>query len=319
MKAAQYTSRGTVDLVDVPMPEASNDQLLLRTEKVTLCGSDLHYLHDSPDDQYPLPPGQSGHECVARVEASPVPSFRAGDRLLVLPTTFNAFAEYIVDRPEVCIPLPDGLSFEQGVLGQQLGTVVFCCRKLRNVLDKVVVVVGQGPAGILFTSLLYHMGARAVIGLDLVDHRLAVARQMGAAHTINVQAADPVEAVRELTNGKLADVVVEAVGKSETINVCARLIRQEGEVAIFGVPKQGILPVAMEGFQRQNARIITSVGAQAEPGLRSFRLGLDLIAQGRLDLSPLITHRLPFTRVRDAFDLAETKKDNALKVLLTFH
>jgi len=319
MKAAQYTAPGQIDLVDIPIPDRADGQVLVRTEKVTICGSDLHFLQDSPVESYPWKPGQSGHECVGIVEESQFSALRRGDRMLVLPLQFNAFAEYVVEDPSQLIPLPEGLDPELGILGQQLGTVIYCCRKLTNVLDKVVVVVGQGPAGLLFSMLLYHMGARQVIGLDLVDTRLEVARQIGVAHALNVERVDVVEAIQDITAGAMADVVVEAVGKAETINLCVDLVRQRGEVAIFGVPKQDVLPIAMEKYLRQNVNIVTSAYAQKEPGLRSFRLALDLIAQERLDLSPLITHRLPFAKIRDAFHLAETKEDGAVKVLLEFN
>lgn len=318
MKAAQYTAPGQIDLVEVAEPAGADGEVLLRTDKVTICGSDLHFLYDSPAASYPWKPGQSGHECVGVVEDASASAFRRGDRLLVLPPQFDAFREYQAVEPRWLIPLPDGMDPTVGILGQQLGTVVFCCRKLENVLDKVVVVVGQGPAGLLFTTLLYHMGAKQVIGLDLVEARLAVARQVGAAQALNVEQVDPVEAVRDLTEGQMADVVVEAVGKAETINLCPDLVRERGEVAIFGVPKKAILPIAMEKYLRRNLTMVTSAYAQREPGFRSFRLALDLIAQGRLDLSPLITHRLPFDRIRHAFDLAETKQDGAVKVLLEF-
>lgn len=318
MKAAQYTAPGRIDLIEAPEPVVGEGTVLLRTEKVTICGSDLHFLHDSPVDKYPWKPGQSGHECVGVVEASTVPALPRGGRMLVLPPEFDAFSEYQAVDPRHLIPLPDGLALERGLLGQQLGTVIYCCRKLKNVLDKHVVVVGQGPAGLLFTALLYQMGARQVIGLDLVEHRLAVARRMGAAQAFNVDQVDVVEAVRACTDGHMADVVVEAVGKAETINLCIDLVREGGEVALFGVPKTEILPIAMDKLLRRNLTMVTSVFAQREPGLRSFRLALDLLAQGRLDISPLISHRLPFARIREAFDLAETKRDGAVKVLLEF-
>ena len=318
MKAAQYTAPGRIDVIETPDPAPTHGTVLLRTEKVTICGSDLHFLNDSPTEAYPWKPGQSGHECVGVIEESAIPAFRRGSRVLVLPPEFDAFAEYLAVEPNYLIPLPEGLAPHHGILGQQLGTVVFCCRKLKNVLDKDVVVVGQGPAGLFFTMLLYRMGARQVIGLDLVDHRLAVARQVGAVHTVNVAQQDPVEAVREHTQGRMADVVVEAVGKAETINLCADLVREGGEFALFGVPKKEILPIAMEKILRRNLTMLTSVFAQREPGLRSFRLALDLIAQGRLDVSPLISHRFPFADIRDAFTLAETKQDGAVKVLLEF-
>lgn len=318
MKAVQYTSPGRLDLVEVPQPKSRPDQILIRVEKVTICGSDLHTLHDSLLADYPFAPGMSGHECVGVVEKSGYPEIKPGDRMLVIPPKANAMAEYLVVEPRQLIPLPDGLNPELGVLAQQLGTVIFCCRRLENVLDKVVVVVGQGPAGLLFTTLLYHMGAKQVIGLDIVDHRLAMARRMGAAHALNVQHLDPVEAIRDITAGQMADVVIEAVGKEETINLCPQLARPGGELALFGVPKRSVFPFAYEQFLRRQLRTFTSAHTQAEPGFRSFHLALDFIAQGRLNVSSLITHRLPFTAVHDAFQLAETKQDGAVKVLLDF-
>lgn len=318
MKAAQYTAPGQIDLVEVPEPAGGAGSVLIRTKKVTICGSDLHFLNDSPVENYPWKPGQSGHECVGVIEESGSSGLTRGRRMLVLPPEYDAFTEYLAVDPQYLIALPDELDLEQGLLAQQLGTVVFCCRKLENVLDKDVVVVGQGPAGLLFTTLLYHMGARRVIGLDLVDHRLALARRMGAAHTFNVDKVDVVEAVAQVTEGRMADIVVEAVGKAETINLCVDLVRERGQIAIFGVPKQEVLPIAMEKFLRRNMNLVTSVYAQHEPGLRSFHLAVDLIAQGRLDLSPLISHRLSFSQIREAFDLAETKRDGAVKVLLEF-
>jgi threonine dehydrogenase-like Zn-dependent dehydrogenase len=239
-----------------------------------------------------------------------------GDRTLVITPRHDALAEYLAVEPQGLIPLPDHVEVDQGVLAQQLGTVIYCCRKLDNVLDKTVVVVGQGPAGLLFTTLLGHMGAKTVIGLDVVEHRLRMARQVGATHTVNALQADVVAAVGELTGGRMADVVVEAVGKEETINLCPDLVRVRGELALFGVAKRDVFPFAYEKFMRRQLRTVSSAHTLEEPGLRSFRLAVDLIARGFLDGAPLVTHRLPFSEVRGAFHLAESKQDGAIKVLL---
>ena len=318
MKAAQYLAPGEVDLVEAPVPAVAPGQVLVRVSRVTLCGSDLHELADGPRGSYPAPPGFSGHECVGVVEESSVPGVRRGDRALIITPRHNALAEYVVVEPEGLIPLPDHVDMERGVLAQQLGTVIHCCRKLDNVLDKVAVVVGQGPAGLLFTALLSRMGARAVIGLDVVDHRIAMARRMGATHTVNVLRDEAVATVRELTAGHMADLVIEVVGKEETINLCPDLVRTRGELALFGVPKRDTFPFAYERFLRRQLRTISSAHTLHEPGLRSFRLAVDFIARGVLDTASLITHRLPFSAVRRAFQLAESKEDGAIKVLLDF-
>ena len=143
MKAAQFTAPGQIDLVDVPEPEG--EDVIVRMDKVTICGSDLHFLDDSPAEKYPFLPGQSGHECVGVVEEANGADVQRGDRMLVIPPDFNAFAEYLMVPSHRLIALPEGLGTELGVLGQQLGTVIFCCKKLTNVLGKVVVVnIGGG-------------------------------------------------------------------------------------------------------------------------------------------------------------------------------
>ena len=301
------------------MPTRVLNQVFVRVEKVALCGSDVHVLRDSPVANYPFQPGMSGHECVGVVRESDTPEFGHGDWVLVIRPECDTYTEYLAVEPRWLIPLPEGLDPELGLMAQLLGTVIFCCRKLDNVLDKVVVVAGQGPAGLLFTTLLYHMGAKQIIGLDVIDHRLTVARHMGAAHAVNVLRTDPAVVVADITGGRMADVVIEAAGEKESINSCADLARPGGELALFGVPKRGVFPFTYEKFMRRQVRTIASVNAPAEPGLRSFRLALDLIAQGRLDVAPLISHRLPFSEVRRAFWLAETKQDGAVKVLLDFH
>ncbi len=318
MRAVQYTAPGKIEWVRVPDPEPPAGGLVLRVLVAAICGSDLHFLHDSPPESYPWEPGQSGHECVAVVEESAAEGIPRGVFVLALVPRFNGFAEYVTALPEEVIRLPDGLSPDRGVLAQQLGTVVYCCRKLRSVIGKRIVVVGQGPAGLLFTMLLRGMGAHEIYGLDIIQRRLELSSQLGATRTVDLRCQDPVQAVRESTGGAMADLVVEAVGKAETINLCPELVREHGDIALFGVPKMAVMPIAMEAFLRKNMRVVTSVYAQREPGLASFRLAVDLIAQGRLDPSSLVSHRLPFACIQQGFDLAETKRDDAVKVLLDY-
>lgn len=299
------------------MPEEHDGRVLIRLAHAAVCGSDLHTLRNHPIDTYPHSPGCSGHECVGRVVAARAP-FKENDRVLIIPPKNDAFAEYIAVEPRDAIPIPDELSLEEGLLAQQLGTVLHCLKKIGNVINSTAVVVGQGPAGLLFTTMLAQLGARQVIGLDLVEHRLETARRMGATHTVNVAANDARTAVEELTNGAMADLVVEAVGKTETINLCGELVRRKGTITLFGVPKSNSFAFDYGVFFRKQAEVIFSVDTQSEPNHWPFRLALDLVARRRVDVSPLITHRMPFARISDAFDLAETKRDGAVKVVVDF-
>ena len=317
MKAAQYTAPGCVEIVQADMPFEAPDRMLIQMTHAAVCGSDLHVLHDSSAARFPLPPGRTGHECVGRVVAGPSEA-SVGRPVLVIPPNDDGFAEYVAVEARHAIPLPEVLTLEEGLLAQQLGTVLHCLRKIDPVIGLTAAVVGQGPAGLLFTMMLAQSGAGQVIGFDLVDHRLDVARRLGATAVSNSARENPREVVRELTGGRMADLVVEVVGKAETVNLCAELVRPKGTVLLFGVPKRPTIEFEVDRFFRKQARLVPSVGTQAEPDHWPFRLALDLVARRRVDLSPLISHRVPFERIGEAFHLAHSKEDGAVKVLLEF-
>lgn len=316
MKAGRYVAVGKVELVDVPMVEPASGEVLVQLDRIAVCGSDVNVLFGSAPARFPFLPGLTVHECTGVVVDPNGSHYAAGDRVLMIPPKADALVEYLAVEPPCLIPLPERIRPEMAVLAQQLGTVIFCCKKLTNVLDKTVVVVGQGPAGVFFSLLLSRMGAKQVIALDIVQHRLDVSSRLGATHIVNVAQADPVAAVSELTAGQMADVVVEACGKLETINLCPELIHIGGELVLFGIPELEHFPFAYGRFFRKYLRTVSSANAQGEPGLRSFRFALDLIAQNRVDLSLVVSHQLPFSQVNEAFQLAHTKEDGALKVVV---
>ena len=201
-------------------------------------------------------------------------------------------------------------------MSQPLGTVIWACRKLPNLLNLDVVVMGQGPMGLLFTHLLSNLGTRSVITTDLVDFRLTTAKKMRATHTINAAKEDTVAAVEEITEGRMADLVVEVVGhQTETINECLRLLKRDGTLLAFGVPDDQVYDFHFADFFRKNLRFIGSVGPDAPS---DFPLAMDMIVQGRVDVSPIITHHLPFTEAQLGFEMALNRKDEAIKIVFDY-
>lgn len=317
MKASCLIAPGHYETIDVTKPEPQNGQVLVRMQLAALCGSDLHIFHGRPRlEQYPSIPGFSGHEAVGIVERSTEGNWRPGDPVLVIPPQINAFAEYTVVPASQLIPLPDDATMDQWVLAQQLGTVLFSCRQIGNLVDKVVAVLGQGPAGLMFTALARRMGARFIIGIDIVPHRLKVAQLMGANAIVNAEKVDPGTAVAELTGGKLADVAIEAIGDPKTINGLSKLIHVGGRMVFYGIPPSGPIDIDFERFFRCYAHTITTAGAPDEPGFHSFRLAVDMIERGTINIKPLISHILPLDDIQKAFTLADSKDDGAVKVLL---
>ena len=236
--------------------------------------------------------------------------------MLTIPPAFDGWAQFLSLDPQWLIPVPDSVEMEQGVLAQLLGCVIWALKKVDNVYDKDVVVIGQGPAGIFFSNLIANMGAKRVIGLDFEDHRLGIARRMGATHTINANDNDVNAQIEHITKGQMADMVVEVVGTAEAVDQAVHLGKTWADLLIFGIPKESPIPFDMMESLRKQQRLITTVGTQFEPGLSSFRLAMDMIRDGRIDVRPLISHCLPFGQLGHAMELAYKRTEQAVKVLV---
>ena len=323
VRAARVTAPGHVEVVSTPAPDPAAGQAQLRPELVTLCGSDLRTVYSGGPDAYPLPPGVSGHEIVARVTA-PDPAATApvglapGTRVLALVTRQQGMAERFVTPCSDLLRLPDDLPAEHLVLAQQLGTVVFGCQQVGNVVARSAVVIGQGSAGLLFVAMLRRLGADRILVLDLSDARIAAGLRMGADEAYQPERDDPVARVAAFTGGAMADLVVEAAGSPDAVNLAPRLARHGGRILFFGLPKQNIFPVDFYTLFRARCRITSVSGAAAEPGKRSFRLALDLIVRGAVEVAGLVSHVFPLQELARAYELARSRADGALKVGVRF-
>ena len=166
-------------------------------------------------------------------------------------------------------------------------------------------------------SLLSNLGAKRIIGLDLLDYRLDVAMQMRATHTVNVIREDAIQKVRDITDGKMADLVIEAVGhQTGTINTCLDLVKHEGTVFCFGVPDEPVYDFRYEDILRKNLSMVGSGGPEVK---RDFPLAIDMIVQGRTDVSPIVTHVIPFDEVQRGFEIFTKRTDGAIKVVLDYN
>ena len=185
--ATQVVARGRVEFVETAMPRPEPGQVLVRPLLISLCGSDVRRVYYAPERQYPFPVGTSGHEIVARVEHADgrAGSLREGTLALTLSRHENGMADFYSAPAEHVLPLPDGIPLDHLLMAQQLGTVIYACKRLGSVLDKDVVVIGQGSAGLFWNWMCHRMGARRVVGLDLHDARVAAATQFGATHGLN--------------------------------------------------------------------------------------------------------------------------------------
>ncbi len=318
MKAAQLVAPRKWEIIEEEKPEARDGMMLVRMERVAVCGTDKgHFCGIIPP--FPLPPGRPGHEGLGIVEDCPSGAFEKGDRVLLYGFDRGLYQEYVLAQPEGCIRLPKDIEPEVVLMSQLLGTVIHCFYKLGNLINQKVVVLGQGAVGQLFCATLRNLGAKQIIGVDQLDYRLEVGGQMGATHSINPSKCDVVEAVRDITDGTMADVAVEAVGIEATFNQCIKLIRHSGTIVYFGVPRRenadGIMTLTFGKMFSNEQRLVTSVGPKT---MEDYTIALDWIVQGRLDVRPIISHVMPLVEIQKAFEMAfeDPEKEKAIKIVL---
>lgn len=319
MRAVQTVAPGKVVFVETPKPELKPGHVLVRTQRLSLCGSDIHTIWYSDPEEYPLPAGSSGHEMVGVVEAVDAPGspIKVGDVALTLAPGSTAMAEYYLATPENVLLLPKGKPIEHLLQGQQLGTIIYACKFLpATVMDKDVVVIGQGSAGLWWNFMLRRMGARRLIAVDLQAHRLAISKFYGATHTVHNMEISAEEAIREITGGKMADVVVEAAGEQDSIRLAVKLVRRHGAIVYFGVPRLETLEYPFFEFFRKCVLTKAIVGATQDPGHSCTWMALELIANGIADPGPMLTHRFPFEQVIDAYELHRTRDEGSIKIVI---
>ena len=320
MKAAQLVSPRQWEVVEREQPSVDNGNMLIRIERTAICGTDKSsFIGTEP--VYPLAPGVPGHEAIGTVEECPSGKYAHGELVLVWGYGAGLFQELVVVPDEGHVRLPQEPDREVVLMSQLLGTVVHCLYKLGNVIGNRVVVLGQGPVGQLFNAALRNLGASQIIGVDLLDYRLDVGRQMGTTHTINPKAAAVAGAVEQITAGAMADIVVEAVGTEATFNQAISLVRRDGTIIYFGIPdkknQEGLVQLGFRDIFGKEPRFVVSAGPDPH---RDYAVALQWITEGRIDVRPILTHVLPIEEIQAGFEMAFEKpqQQKPIKVVLRF-
>jgi alcohol dehydrogenase len=344
MRAVVYHGPGQKAWEDVRDPEITDDDdVIVRVDATTICGSDLHILKG---DVPAVMPGRIlGHEAVGTVEqiGSGVRTLSERDRVLVscisacgscrfcrerrygqcrtggwiLGRTFNGTqAEYarVPFADNSTYRIPDGVSDEEALMLADILPTGYEVGVLNGRISPgdVVAVVGSGPVG-----LAAIMGARLfspshIVAIGVADRRLEAAKQFGADVTVNSRHEDPVKIIGALTDGLGADVAIEAVGLPDTFELAVKLARPGGRVANIGL-HGGPAALHLEEQWTRNLTITTGqVDTFSTPDL------LRLVASGQVAAGQFVTHRFGFDEFAEAYDVfARADETGALKVVLS--
>ena len=322
MPAAQAIGLGKWNCDSIPIPEMESGKVLVKTSLASICGSDLHIVHMGWNVQdFPLEHGYPGHEGIGEVVDGGDTDFRSGDLVLTVPSIWQSkcFAGYQLIDPKFLLKVPRGIPESHLLMAQQLGTVVFGSRKLPTLMGKTVAIIGQGSVGLFHDFILRKMGAHRIYAIEPVGERLEAGKNLGVDELIGVTGDAATDAILDLTNGEGADVVIEAVGSVDTLNQALKLVKPFGKLAAFGLPPtMEKIPFDWDSFFRKCVDMHSVFGAQDEAGLPAFQLAVDYIVKGEIDMSPFVTHQFPIWEIQNAFELAESRTDGALKVSITF-
>jgi threonine dehydrogenase-like Zn-dependent dehydrogenase len=321
MLAGDMYAPGKIRLVEVSEPvlaptppDGVSGQIVFQPETTCLCGSDLPYFCGW--DEWPIEVGHSLHEMIGTVTATNGRRWKVGDRILVVPVAQQGLFERYVVNENNAISISTNVPEDQALMAQPLGTAIFALKKLPAIMDLDVAVVGQGPMGQLMNASLRNLGARNIIGIDLLESRLKTSPKMGATATVCNATRDPVEAVRQILDGNLPDIVIECVGhQDQQLNLCIDLCKPFGHLLSFGVPPKVINGLRWRDLFFKNVTVYTSLGPDFR---RDFPLAMQWISEGRVDVSPIITHRFPLSQIQEAFETFRDRRDGAIKVIVDF-
>ena len=337
MRVAMYYSNRDVRLEELPVPKIGAGELLLRTRASGICGSDLMEWY-----RIKKVPLVLGHEITAEVAevGESVQGLSVGDRVFsthhvpcgkcryclaghqsvceLLRTTHfepGGFAEYIrVPKINVelgTLRLPDSMTFDEGSFIEPMACVVRAQRFAKLAAGQSVLVIGSGISGLLHIQLAKARGATRVIATDICEYRLNAARQFGADATIHGTEDVPIR-VKELNDGRLADIVIVCTGAMAAIRQATQSIDRGGTLLFFAPTAAGVdVPIPLFEFWRDEITVLTSYAGSGEDLTES----LALIRDHKVRVADMVTHRLPLAETGVGFQLTASGSDS-LKVII---
>ena len=318
MKAVQVTGPRQLEIIEAPMPEPSDGEVLIKLAALSVCGTDMMaYRHPHPEEDYPLGVGTPCHECAGTIVESKSADWPVGRRVIYLPAlNLNGGAEYVVAQPETLVSLPDEGDLGEWLMCQPFGTVLYALSQAGQVADMNVAVLGQGCIGLLFTMVLKELGAGKIIAIDPNEHRLVMSRKLGANLAINTSRVAPVKVVQEVFGNLGADVVVDATGDAKALDTCVEMARMYGTLVLFGIPEERKVTFDYLAAISKQLTMIGTVSATCEDPARPIQEAVDILSKGKIDLSWMITHRFAFDEAPAAYDLYANRNDGLIKLIL---
>jgi L-iditol 2-dehydrogenase len=331
-----------LELADFPEPEPGPGEVLIRVAACGICGSDVHGYDGTSGRR--IPPIVMGHEAAGVVAAtgSGVSTFKPGDRVTFDSTVYcgecafckrgevnlcdrrevigvscgdyrrhGAFAEYIAVPERILYNLPEAMSFPEAAMLEAVSVALHAVHVTGDAKGQTVLVIGAGMIGLLTMQAARAAAAARVMIADIDATRLNLARSLGNDGVFNLSGGELTQEILQQTGGVGADVVLEAVGRNETIATAIDCVRKGGTVTLIG----NITPKVELPLQKVVSRQIRLQGSAASAG--EYPEAIDLVASGKIKVKPLITAVAPLEDGPQWFKRLYAHEPNLMKIVLT--
>ena len=342
MKAMVLTALKKMELMEVPGPAIKKDtDVLLKIEKVGVCGSDVHYFETGRiGSQVVKFPFIVGHECAATVArvGKKVRRVKVGDEVVVEPavschvcdqcrrgrenTCFKlrflgtpgqgdgCLSQFIVMPEECCFPTKGKITLEQGTLCEPLAIAVYAVKQSQLPADADVAILGAGPIGLSCMTVARAQGARNCYMTEKIPERVTMAGDNGASWVGNPLKEDVVKSI--LKQQPLGvDIAYECAGQQETIDQAVDLLRAGGTLMLIGIPREERISLSIDKIRRKE---VTIINVRRQNGCT--QTAMDLIASGKVNVDFMVTHRFGLADVQDAFELVAGYRNGAVKAMI---
>ncbi|MDE3104631.1 MAG: galactitol-1-phosphate 5-dehydrogenase [Acidobacteriota bacterium] len=341
MKALLLSEYSQLAVTDLPEPQIGPTEVLIRVAACGICGSDVHGYDGSTGRR--IPPIVMGHEAAGVVAGmgSEVQGLALGDRVTFDSTLYcglceyclrgqmnlcshreiigvscaefrryGAFAEYVAIPRHIIYPLPESLSFPEAAMLEAVSVALHAVRVTQVRGGETALVIGAGMIGLLTLQAARVAGCSRVLIADVDSTRLAMAARVGADETLLLTGAELVDEVRRRTGGEGVDVVLEAVGRDETIGPAIDCVRKGGTVTLVGnLVREATLPL-----QKVVTREIRLQGSCSSSG--EYPQAIELVASGAIQVKPLITAVAPLEDGPQWFERLHAREPNLMKIVL---
>jgi 2-desacetyl-2-hydroxyethyl bacteriochlorophyllide A dehydrogenase len=336
MKAARVYEPGKMVIEELPLPELAKQDVLIRVHRVGLCGTDIGVKNGFVPARLPIVPGHEFSGTVTRMGAPSLSGLRVGDavtaaggwgcgncelcqggmglfcknRISLGRTVDGCLAEFVKVDHRAVFKLPRNVSFDEGQNFLNLACAIRAFKKAPLQLGKRVVVFGAGNIGLIILQILSLAGASQVVTVGTREFRLEMARRFGSNHVVNLNRDDPVRKIMEwYPNG--ADVVVEATGNAAAFQSFCEVIKPGGTLISLGMFHEKIKEFDPSFLYYKEPIIYGSKGAEG-----AHQQAIQLLEGKKIQVLPMITHRLPLEDAIQGFRVFEDKVLDALRIVI---